>query len=115
MTERLAVLTLPHCTFEVWGSDEGHAKGHVLTRFPDGLTVPAAPNGDEGLLDTACHEASHHLVAQMRHGRPSVCLRAVAEGDGRRWTDERRAEEDEAFALGRMLAELVRAVGVAER
>lgn len=104
----LAVFTLDHCTFEVWGPDEGHKHGHVRTVFKDGLTVPAAPNGDETLLDTALHEMSHHLVAMLTHRGPSLCLRAVAEGDGRRWTDARRAEEDVAFAIGRTLAELVR-------
>ena len=114
VSERIAVIPFDHCTFEVWGPDAGHHRGHVRTVFPDGLSVPAAPNGDETIWDTACHELSHVLVAQIAHGRASVCLRAVAEGQGRIWTAERRAEEDEAYALGLKLAGLFASLARAE-
>lgn len=112
MTEPLAVLRLRHATMEFWADC-------VVSVFPDGLDVPAEPNGIETIIQTACHEASHHLLAQVMHDRPSVCLRAVAEGDGHRWTDDRRAEEDLAYPLGLILAEfvtaMIRAYGPAHR
>ena len=103
MSEPLAVLRFKHALLELWPDC-------CLTVFPDGLDVPATPNGLETLLDTVAHEASHHLLAQVLHDRPSVCLRAQAEGEGRRWTDERHDEETKAFAMGLLLADLLKAV-----
>lgn len=110
MTGPLATLRLKHAMLEVWGPDEHCARGHVLTRFPDGLTVPAAPNGDETLTDTLAHELAHHLYAELRHDAPSACLRGVAEGHGRRWTDAKHEEETAAYRLGLQLAAAMKAL-----
>ena len=111
MSEPVAVFSLDHCTFAIYGPDEHHAKGLVVTTFADGLTVPAAPNGGETLIDTALHELSHHLVAQLRYDCPSACLRGVAEGHGRKWDDAKREEETEAYRMGQVLAQVVRVTG----
>lgn len=112
MTEPLAKVRLTHATMELWPDC-------VVSVFPDGLDVPAAPNGLETLIDTASHEWAHHALGQVLHDRPSVCLRAVADGDGHRWTDERHEEETRAYALGLILAEfvgaMIRAYGPADR
>jgi len=110
MIDPLSVFTLDHCTFAIYGPDEHHAKGLVVTTFPDGLTVPAAPNGDEALIDTALHELSHHLVAQLRYDCPSACLRGVAEGHGRKWDDAKHEEESSAYKIGMMLSDLHKAL-----
>lgn len=102
MTEPLAVIALNHAKLELWPS-------HVRTVFADGAEVCAAPNGKETLLDTVCHEVAHILHAEVLHGREPVCLRAVADGDGRRWTDDRREEEDFSFPAGIILAKTIRA------
>ena len=107
MAQPLAVLPLPHGTLRIHGRDAEHAKGYVVTCLPDGREVVAAPNGDDTLAMTLAHEAAHSVVAHLRHGRASVCLTAVADRQGRVWVPERRAEEDEAHALGLVLAPLV--------
>lgn len=109
MSEPLGVVRLKHADLELWPDC-------VVSVFrSDGLDVTAAPNGMETIVMTACHEASHHILSQIMHDRPSVCLRAVAEGDGHRWTDERRAEEDLAYPMGLILSvfvmEMIRAYG----
>lgn len=98
MTEPLAIISLRHARLELW-------PGHVRTVFPDGLTVEAAPNPGETIFDTALHELAHHIVGWVLHDEPSACLRAVAEGDGRRWTDRRRQEEEAALVLGPLLVD----------
>lgn len=97
------VVRLAHAKLELWPDC-------VLTVFPDGLDVPAAPNGVETLIDTAAHEWAHSALAQVLHDRPSVCLRGVAEGHGRTWTDGKHDEETKAYALGLLLADFVRAM-----
>lgn len=101
MTEPLAVIALNHAKLELWPS-------HVRTVFADGAEVCAAPNGNETIWDTAIHELLHSVFAQVTHDRPSACLRAVADGDGKRWTPERRAEESFSYGAGLILADAVR-------
>ena len=95
MTEApLATIQLHHATLELWPE-------HVRTIFhEDAAEVPAAPNGSETVIDTAIHEFLHSAIAQAWGDKPSECLRAVADGDGRRWTDARRFEEALAFGMG---------------
>jgi hypothetical protein len=111
MPQPLATFEFHHARLELYGPDADHAKGWCRTVFHDGLTVPAAPNGRDGLLDTALHEASHLLTGELLFDGPSVCLRGVAEGRGRTWTDDKHREETAAYRIGQLLAELVRAVG----
>jgi hypothetical protein len=106
MGEPLAVIRLAHADLELHGPDAGHEHGFCLTRFRDDLTVPAAPNAGETILDTVAHEAAHHIVAALLDDGPSHCLRAAGEGDGRRWTEARRFEETLACKLGPMLVQV---------
>lgn len=96
----LAVIRLDHAAVELWPT-------HVRTVFNDGAVVPAAPNGTETILDTAIHELLHHVYAQVKNKGESVCLRAAAQGDGKRWTPERLEEESFAFPAGQLLAPMV--------
>lgn len=96
----LATIHLDHAAIELW-------PGHVRTVFKDGATVPAAPNGTETILDTAIHELLHHVHAQVKTQGESFCLRAVAQGDGKRWTPERLEEESFAYPAGKLLAPIV--------
>lgn len=108
MTERLeptASIDLNHAIFEIWWPT------HVRTVFKsDGRTVEAAPNPGENFIQTAIHEFLHSIVAEAENDEPSVVLRAVADGDGRRWTPERRAEEGLAYSMGNRLAQLYTAL-----
>lgn len=101
MPQPLAVITLNHATLELWPT-------HCRTIFADGKEATAAPTGGDTLIQTVCHELLHSLFAQAIHNAPSACLRAVADGDGRRWTPERRAEEAFAYGGSKALAEAVR-------
>ena len=93
----LATIELDHVVVELWPT-------HVRSVFKsDGAVVPAAPNGDETIIETAIHELLHHMVAQIKDKSPSHCLRAVAEGDGKRWTPERLEEESFVFPLGKLM------------
>lgn len=96
----LAVFELKHAKIELWPT-------HIRTVFPDGSVVPAAPNGDETIIETAIHEFLHHLYAEVKHKAPSECLTAVAKGDGKRWTPERLEEECFAFPAGKLLTPFV--------
>ena len=110
MPEPLARIALPHgARLDLWPTN-------VTTVLPDGREVPAAPNGDDDMLDTLAHELAHSLCADVLTASPSLCLTAQADGDGRRWTDERLAEETVALRWGRVLREAMeaaRAYGVA--
>lgn len=111
MTGPLAIVRFTHGEMEVYGPAEGYEKGTCCTVFhSDGARVPAAPNGSETLLDTLAHEWAHSAVAQVLHDRPSVCLRGVAEGHGRRWDPEKHQEESLAYSLGLLLADLLKAL-----
>ena len=94
--EPLAVIRLNHVEFELWLT-------HVRSIFADGSEVNAAPNGDETIIETALHELLHHVYAQVTTNTPSACLKAVAVGDGVRWTPERKQEENFAFPAGKVL------------
>lgn len=103
-TEPLATLKLHHATIEFWNDN-------VRTVFhEDQSRVPAAPNEGETIIDTAVHEALHSILAQVTQDRPSECLRAVADGDGRRWTQGRREEEAMAYGMGPLVVALHRAL-----
>lgn len=102
----LATIELRHARIELWPYN-------VTTVFPDGKQVVAAPNGDETIIETACHEALHSILQLALSDRPSHCLRAVADEDGKRWTPERREEEALAYGMTPHVAALVRAVGKA--
>ena len=101
MTEPLAVIALNHAKLELWPDC-------VRTVFADGKEVVAAPNGDETILDCAIHECLHSIYAQVTHDRPSACLRAVADGEGKRWTPERKAEEAFCYGAGLILTDAMR-------
>ena len=103
MTEPLAVVRMNHATLEVWPDS-------VRTVFADGKAVPAAPNGDETLTHTAVHELLHSAIQEALTDQPSHCLRAVADGDGKRWTDQRRFEEGLAYSMTPRLVALVEAL-----
>lgn len=100
MPTPLATIHLRHSKLELWPS-------HCRTVFPDGRTVEAAPNEGETITDCVAHELAHHLISQAMHDKPSACLRAVANGDGNRWTPRRREEEEAALSIGPALVEAV--------
>ena len=51
-------------------------------------------------MPSRVHELLHNAVAQAWGKKASECLRAMAEGDGQRWTDARSFEEALATAWG---------------
>ena len=104
MADPISVLSFNHARFEIWPDS-------VRTIFKaDGAEVVAAPNSGETLIDCAVHEALHHIVSQAKSDTPSACLRAVADGDAYRWTEDRREEESLCFGMGHLVVDLVRAI-----
>lgn len=94
----LATITLPNPQVDFYTE-------HLVSRLPDGTEAPAVPIRGNTRFGCFAHEVAHHIAAQVLWQGPSKCLERG--GARRDWTEDTRAEEALAMALGPQLEALM--------